>query len=177
MLGYIGFDMMGTVNPRYLAGLLITDDHGLPLDFRYTEPVSPNRVQQVLYGQGMTHYMKTQVLWPALLQECGDYDFNFIFTQDVTLLQSQVQTVGLVGLRETSMDTLTEDTHQVISPTECLLQVVKTGPPIKISWQSHLDQGTVIKTLKVLGQQMLVLEPFDRVQAALKLLGQEMAAA
>jgi hypothetical protein len=175
MFGYLTIHAVGNNNPRYMAGLLVADDYGLPIDFRYTEPVTPSRIQQALYGQGMAHYVKSQVLWPTLLQECTDYGLQYVFTQDATLLQCQPQAVGLVCLRETNMDTLAEF-RQDISPTECLLQLVKAGAPVKTSWQSHLDEAALIEVLKRLAQQMVLLEPFDRVQAALKLLAQEMVA-
>ena len=175
MFGYLTIHAVGTNNPRYMAGLLVADDYGLPIDFRYTEPVTPSRIQQALYGQGMAHYVKSQVLWPTLLQECEDYSLKYVFTQDATLLQCQPQSVGLVCLRETNMDTLAEF-RQDISPSECLLQLVKAGPPVKTSWQSHLDEAALIDVLKRLAQQMVLLEPFDRVQAALKLLSQELVA-
>jgi len=32
----------------YLGGLLLTDTSGIPLDFRYTEPITPTRLHAVL---------------------------------------------------------------------------------------------------------------------------------
>lgn len=174
LFGYLTIHPLGNTNPRYMAGMLVTDEFGLPVDFRYTEPVTPSRIQQALYGQGMAHYVKTQILWPSLLQDCAEHNLAYVFTQDTTLLQCPAQSTGLVCLRETNVDTLS-DARQDISPTECLLQLVKTGPPVKTAWQSHLDEPVLIECLKRLAQQMVLLEPFDRVQAALKLLAQEMA--
>ena len=31
----------------YLGGLLVTDTSGIPLDFRYTEPITPTRLQSI----------------------------------------------------------------------------------------------------------------------------------
>jgi hypothetical protein len=176
MFGYLTIHPLGTTNPKYMAGMLITDDYGLPIDFRYTEPVTPSRIQQVLYGQGLAHYVKSQILWPTLLNDCSDYDLAYVFTQDATILQCQAQTVGLICIRDTNLETMA-DFRQDISPTECLLQLVKTGPPVKTAWQSHLDEPALIEILKRLAQQMVLLEPFDRVQAALKMLGTEMVTA
>jgi hypothetical protein len=176
MLGYFAIFATSINSPRYMGGLLITDEAGLPVDFRYTEPVIPTRLQQVLYGQGMAHYIKTQVILPTLLAECAEHQLTYVFTEDAALLHAQPNVVNLVSLKPTQLDPL-DERMQPLGDTECLLQVQAAIPPIKVCWQVQQQADTLHNALFGLSQHMMVLEPFERVNTALKMLAQEMAMA
>ena len=53
----------------YLGGLLVTDSGGIPLDFRYTEPITPTKLQSVLYGKALEPHLKEEVIQKTLLKE------------------------------------------------------------------------------------------------------------
>src|SRR5512142_1481931 len=53
----------------YLGGLLLTDSSGIPLDFRYTEPITPTKLQSVLYGKALEPHLKEEVIQKTLLKE------------------------------------------------------------------------------------------------------------
>ena len=53
----------------YLGGLLVTDTSGIPLDFRYTEPITPTRLQSILYGKSLEPHLKEEVIQKTLLKE------------------------------------------------------------------------------------------------------------
>ena len=53
----------------YLGGLLLTDVSGIPIDFRYTEPITPTKLQTLLYGKALEPYLKEEVIQKALLKE------------------------------------------------------------------------------------------------------------
>ena len=53
----------------YLGGLLLTDTAGIPLDFRYTEPITPTKLQSVLYGKALEPHLKEEVIQKTLLKE------------------------------------------------------------------------------------------------------------
>ena len=53
----------------YLGGLLVTDPSGIPLDFRYTEPITPTRLQGILYGKSLEPHLKEEVIQKTLLKE------------------------------------------------------------------------------------------------------------
>jgi hypothetical protein len=176
-LGYLGLLTTTTgASTQYMGGVLISDDFGLPVDFQYTEPITPSRIQQALYGQGLGDYIKTRVLWPALLDACADHQLTYVYTQDTLMLQAPFNPhTSLVSLRETHLDPLADDPCQVTGPTECLLQLVKAGPPLKVEWQTGMAVDPLLQHLQTVSQQLILLEPFNRVQAALRLLAQELS--
>ena len=56
----------------YLGGLLLTDVSGIPLDFRYTEPITPTRLQSVLSGKALEPHLTEEVIQRTLLKELKD---------------------------------------------------------------------------------------------------------
>ena len=51
----------------YVGGLMVTDASGLPVDFRYTDPVTPTRLQRALYGAVLDRYLRSEVVLRTLL--------------------------------------------------------------------------------------------------------------
>ena len=51
----------------YVGGLMVTDASGLPVDFRYTDPVTPTRLQRALYGGVLDRYLRVEVVLRTLL--------------------------------------------------------------------------------------------------------------
>ena len=64
LLGYLAH----FVSPQrgYYGGLLVTDNQGVPREFRHTEAVKPNRTQVLLYGDSLEASLGTDALAPAL---------------------------------------------------------------------------------------------------------------
>ena len=48
-----------------LGGYLITNSWGRPVEFRLTTAVSPNKVQQILYGPTLTEYLHADLIGKA----------------------------------------------------------------------------------------------------------------
>ena len=53
----------------YLGGYLVLDRHGHPLSFHFTEPVLPNRVQQILYGAQLEPYLLGRRIGAVLVEK------------------------------------------------------------------------------------------------------------
>ncbi len=52
---------------QFRGAVLLTDHRGIPRDFRYTDPISPSRVEKVLYGGALDVYLKEEVILGSLL--------------------------------------------------------------------------------------------------------------
>jgi hypothetical protein len=64
-LAAVAFPVTG--GQAYLAGILVTCTRGIPREFRHSEPVTPGRVQQLIYGDTLQDCLGSEVLAPALL--------------------------------------------------------------------------------------------------------------
>ena len=55
----------------YVAGLLVTNRYGRPLEFQCTTPVKPNRTQQLLYGPTLVPFILGELIGRTLVDKIG----------------------------------------------------------------------------------------------------------
>jgi len=159
----------------YLGGLLLTDTSGIPLDFRYTEPITPTKLQSVLYGKALEPHLKEEVIQKTLLKELkGAPDLFILPPADMAggwngdakcpalaLQKSQESPMAKVG-----------DTFRV-SPREVLLQTADGAAPLRVIFAQAMELATQEQALQKLMEaayQMDPVEPLDRVATALQTL-------
>ena len=84
----------------YIGGVMVTDSRGLPVEFRYTEPIQPTKIQQVLYGQVLSNYIKREVILETLLKSV-ESKFKCLLVQDEQLLSYAGKGFHVVRVTET----------------------------------------------------------------------------
>jgi hypothetical protein len=55
----------------FIAGFMVTDERGYPLEFRATTPVRPTLVQRTLYGKQLEHYVGIELCGKTLVQNAS----------------------------------------------------------------------------------------------------------
>jgi hypothetical protein len=159
----------------YLGGLLLTDTTGIPLDFRYTEPITPTKLQTVLYGKALEPHLKEEVIQRTLLKELkGSPD---LFVLPATELaggwsgESKCPVLALQKSQEAPLARLGEAFR--VSNREVLLQVTEGAAPLRVMFAGSVDlaaQELALPRLAEAGYHMDLTEPLERVAAALQTL-------
>ena len=159
----------------YLGGLLLTDTSGIPLDFRYTEPITPTKLQAVLYGKALEPHLKEEVIQKTLLKELKAAPDLFIVppaemaggwhgeARCPALAVQKTQEPPLARVGETFR----------VSPREVLLQAGEGASPLRVIFAQSVDlptQELALGKLLEAAYQMDPVEPLDRVSAALQTL-------
>ena len=67
-LGYLEFDNSAS----YRGAILVTDDWGKPLEFRFTAPVKPTAVQRTLYGSMLTPHLLVALIAEPLMEALNE---------------------------------------------------------------------------------------------------------
>ncbi|HNX97400.1 MAG TPA: hypothetical protein PKK12_06945, partial [Candidatus Aminicenantes bacterium] len=55
------------VDDQFIGGVMITDSTGIPLEFKYTEPIRPTRIHQIIFGRVLERYIHEEVIKKNLL--------------------------------------------------------------------------------------------------------------
>ena len=159
----------------YLGGLLLTDTSGIPLDFRYTEPITPTRLQSVLYGKALEPHLKEEVIQRTLLKELKS-------TPDIFILPPADMAGGWTGdakcpalaLQKTQESPLARVGESFrVSPREVLLQAAEGATPLRVIFAQAVEiaeQEVTLQKLLEAAYHMDPLEPLERVYAALQTL-------
>ncbi len=177
----LGYLLVSSPLPNvFIGGLMVTDGRGLPLEFRYTEPIQPTKIQQVLYGQVLSAYIKREVILETLLRNL-ESQFKCLLVEDEHLVDYPAKGYTILRLASTKSSPIGNVGHkQNIAPGEVLLQVTPEGSPIRLHTRKPAkdeptqDPGSdPIQLLLEAGQGMDITEPLKRVEKALEIICQE----
>ena len=158
----------------FMGGAMVTDAHGLPLEFRYTEPVRATKLQRILYGDVLEKYIHGDVIAGNLIERLEQKPDLFLVSEPALL-----DTVGAAGKRAvlllgSRVPPLKEfGAVQDISETEYFLQVTDSGSPVRIRLPGEGDaalRAEATRLLTEVGRTMDPTEPLARVETAIKML-------
>lgn len=152
------------------GGILVTDTHGLPLDFRYVEPIRPSKLQKLVYGGALKRYLLLDAIAGTLLK-ASKPNVDWIFTGDELLGELEGQVHGkLVVIEPTIIDPFSESGEWRNGAVgEVLMQVTSTGNPVKLTFAAADESETkkVAEKLADLTKELDFTEPLKRVGEAL----------
>ncbi|HEY9688338.1 MAG TPA: hypothetical protein V6C52_15315 [Coleofasciculaceae cyanobacterium] len=181
----IGYLLVASPVPNvYIGGLMVTDGRGLPVEFRYTEPIQPTKIQQVLYGQVLSAYIKREVILETLLKN-NETKFKCLLVEDEHLLDYPAKGYAIARIAATKSSPIGPvGKSQEITPGEILLQVTPEGSPVRLNLsgkaakpaegESEGEKPAEITTLLVeAGGNMDICEPIKRIEKALEIICQE----
>jgi hypothetical protein len=116
----------------YIGGLMVTDGRGLPVEFRYTEPIQPTKIQQVLYGQVLSAYIKREVILETLLKNV-ESKFRCLLVEDEQMLDYPAKGYAIVRIAVTKSAPLgAVGKIQETAPGEILVQLTPEGSPVRL---------------------------------------------
>lgn len=170
-LGYIDIHRSG--RGEYMGGVLITDRLGIPLEFRHTEPVSPTKVQQVLYGKALERFLKSETLAKCLLNDLENKP-DLLIVPDVEYYSlTKLFHFPFVQLSKAAREPFAQHGDFVeVNEAEINLQVLSLREPLRVRVdRKNAASMAAVKTILIdVGRMMDMLEPMSRVQDALKAL-------
>jgi len=161
----------------YVGAALVVDNRGVPLDFRYTEPLRPTKIERILYGGALDVYLKEDVIVKGLVDALEVRPSLWLVREMDALGAVRQHGKGPTALVESTSLAPLDRTGQADpqGELEFLLQVDPISSPVRVVLtKDQLQQASkVFEQLVSLGETMEVLEPFGRVIRALEALKDE----
>ncbi|HOJ88582.1 MAG TPA: hypothetical protein PLP64_08140 [Pseudothermotoga sp.] len=155
MIGYLS---VKRVDEKYIGGLLIVDESGIPYEFKYTDPVVPTPLQKILYGKSLEGYLNIEVIAKSLIKRAENRP-EVIFT-DTPILTDASENVFLAMPAVSNAGQIEQP-----APDECIIPYGSGA--VRISSSNQISKEKV-ERLKQLVEEMDILEPFQRLQKALE---------
>ena len=160
----------------FMGGAMVTDAYGLPLEFRYTEPVRATKLQRVLYGDVLEKYIHSDVIAANLVGRLEQKP-DLILVADPVLLPV-LEAGGRKGaaLSPGRVPPLKEyGAQQDSAEGDFFLQLTDSGAPVRVRLASAdpAKKAEVARVLTDSGRTMDTLEPLARVEAAVRMLWEE----
>jgi hypothetical protein len=172
----IGYFCCTTLGEKHLGAVLITNQIGVPIEFKYTEPVVATKFHRILYGQVLDRYLHETVIRERLAQEIGSQADYFITSYEEKDFLGLIAGKEMLAIQRYQLPPGEfPGTFARLRETEAIVQI-EDGPSLRVAFSTadHSAQHNSVTWLQEVSRTMDILEPMDRILAALKnLCGEE----
>lgn len=155
---------------KHTGAILVTNQVGVPVEFKYTEPVVVTRMHKILYGAALDRYLHETVIRERLSRELRTepeffltpYDEKDFLAPMVSKEMMAVQRMAPGQCEASGPFTRIREREAIVALEEDLL--------LRVAFSTADDavQHYAATWLQELGRTMDVLEPIDRVFSALR---------
>jgi hypothetical protein len=162
-------------NKGQIGAMLVTDDLGMPQEFRVTYPVKPTNLQKQLYGDSLDVHIGVNL--------CGQPLYKALQHKPELLLVSQRQFLSLANEVEAKVAHVKRSGDAIVvggAGNESSKQNVHSNSgrfqPVNIFFPHDLNeqgQEKVSSVIKKYFQGIDLLEPFDRIRSAIEALADQ----
>jgi len=166
----IGYILANEISDdTFMGGLLVTDQKGFPLEFRYTDPVSPSGLQKIIYGHALDRYLIVEVISRSLIESVADKPDIFITNSKLILELNELLGAPLISIQEGNESPFPELGHvSKLDNGDILMQIHPSGSPAHITFAGdENDFDRIQPILAGVGSEMDLLEPIKRINEAL----------
>ena len=175
----LGYAAVDGVEGLIRGASLVVDARGIPLDFRYTDPIRPTKLERVLYGNALNTYLREELVLRSLLGAVESKPQIWLCSE--TDLLMPLRTIGKVKTAFLSQSThapldATGQTEPTSEANVVLLQADSVSAPLRIALPDGTRQEEAQQVAAILveaAKTMELLEPFGRIQKALAAVGED----
>ena len=137
-----------------IGGYLIVNAWGRPVEFHCTEPVKPNRAQQILYGATLRPFVCSEQIGPALVDNAS--------IRPCVLCTDLAEMLFVRHSVDVPVVCLTDRKLEIAETTECTI----AGHSAYVSDQHESDRSLVECEIDRISGAWEITEPFERIKAA-----------
>ncbi len=151
------------INKIFIGGIMLTNNFGIPKEFKYSEPIKPTKLQHILYGKVLSKYIKLEVLSKNLLSKIENAP-DIIFTRDTEIATSDELEEKIYYISSIATENMKKDIER-IDENEITIKI-SSFKGFRIV--SKMDPISIVETIKDLSRTMDIDEPFNRMEEALE---------
>lgn len=147
---------------------LSVNEEGVPVDYKFTEPVKVSRFQKYIFGDTLDKYLKIDVIFDKFLQTI-DFEIDFAFFEDEVFLQNDLFDKSMVLYTTDESPLERSGEFEEINEEYFLLQHSFSGNPLKVKIKDKKvleELSTVLKDDEEKGilHNFDLYEPFIRLK-------------
>ena len=175
----LGYLIVEGQDGQFRGASLVVDLRGIPMDFRYTDPIRPTRLERILYGSALDVYLREELILQSLIGAAEAKPQLWICSDGDLLnplkLTSKSKAVCLTPSNHAPLEAAgsVEPTGE---PEVVFIQADSVSAPLRATFPSGVRPDEIQQTAALLAEAaatMELLEPFGRIQKALLSLAEE----
>jgi hypothetical protein len=166
----VGYFCHLNIEEKHMGAILVTNQIGVPLEFKYTEPVIATKLHKILYGSVLERYLRETVIRDRLGREVRTAPSYFIAPYEEkeflgSLANREMMAVQKCGLPPADFT----GPFSRIREREAIIEL--EGEPVFLrlafSTADETAQQDMVCWLREIARTMDILEPLDRIASAL----------
>ena len=158
---------------RHMGGILITNQIGVPMEFKYTEPVVATKLHKILYGSVLEKYLHETVIRDRLAREVRSIPDYFITSYDEKAYLGPIAEREMVAIQKCSFPPEeVKGAFTRIREREAIIQLEDDAVLLRLAFSTadEAAQLNLAAWLQDLACTMDVLEPLERISTALNII-------
>ncbi len=172
LLGYITTRVFE--GPAYLGGILIVDKKGIPVEFKYVEPIRPSKLQTLLYGNTIDRYIRVESVGIPLV-DAVERKPVILFIREEPFLEESKWTFPIISISRYKGEVLSNiGEFKELENGEYLIKI-DTNLPVRVKIDKKFRERLqeLINLLIEVGQNFDIMEPFSRLEEAIRFIWRE----
>ncbi|NLL36253.1 MAG: hypothetical protein GX256_01880 [Fretibacterium sp.] len=175
----LGYVIVEGMEGQFRGASLVVDFRGIPMDFRYTDPIRPSKLERILYGSALDVYLREELILESLLSAVETKPLVWVCREGDLLQPLKTIGKGKAIFLAPSNSAPLEAAGEVEATGEAgiyMLQADSLSAPLRASLPSGSRPEEMQELSRILveaAETMELLEPFGRIQKALTSLGEE----
>ncbi|MDM7996198.1 MAG: hypothetical protein QUT30_11015 [Acidobacteriota bacterium] len=166
----VGYFCHLKVDEKHMGGILITNQIGVPLEFKYTEPVTATRLHKILYGSVLEKYLHETVIRDRLGREIRNLPAFFITNYDEKEFLGPVADREMVAIQKCNLPPgEISGPFTRIREREAIIELEEDREFLRLAFSTsdEMLQLNLVAWIQENARTMDILEPLDRITAAL----------
>jgi hypothetical protein len=166
----VGYFCHLAIEEKHMGGVLITNQIGVPLEFKYTEPITATKLHKILYGSVLEKYLRETVIRDRLGKEVRTLPNYFITTYDEKEFLGPIAEREVVAIQKYSLppEELSGAFNR-IREREAIIELEEDAVFLRLAFSTSDEtaQLNIVAWLQEIARTMDILEPLDRITTAL----------
>ena len=166
----VGYFCHLKMDEKHMGAILVTNQIGVPLEFKYTEPVVATKLHKILYGSVLEKYLHETVIRDRLGREIHASPDYFITRYDEKEYLGPVANREMVAIQRYNLPPgeLSGPFNRV-REREAVVELEEESIFLRLAFSTSDEsvQHGIVTWLQEIARTMDVLEPLDRITSAL----------
>jgi hypothetical protein len=152
-----------------MGAILVTNQVGVPLEFKYTDPVSATKLHKILYGSSLERFLHEVVIRDRLSKEIRSKPEFYLAPYEEKEFLGVMAGKEMIAVQKfNSLAGETSGPFTRVRDREAIVEL-EDGPALRLAFSTSDEaiQNKMVTWLQEMAQTMDLLEPMDRVNSAL----------
>ncbi len=167
----IGYFKIYNEGENYAGGIMISDQRGIPVEFKYTDPIKPTKIQKVLYGDVLDKYLREEVIMSNLVGKVENKPEIYIIDDNSNEYLKNLVKEGVVVVKRTQISPLKEmGSYKFVKENEAIVQLQEGQKPYRVITDIEEKESFMEGFLELASEMEDICEPLERIKEALSLI-------